>query len=85
MIRRAYQLDTKHMAVVEQRASGIGVMLWVGELRLIEDDQPIRAWGASETPTPGANLGYPVTVGPDEQDVLDVLAQRLRDRQAHGL
>lgn len=85
MTRRAYQLDAKHMAVVEQRASGVGVMLWVGELRLIDGDRPIRAWGSSETPQPGSNLGYPVTVGSTEDGVVDVLAQRARDRQARGL
>jgi hypothetical protein len=78
---------TKYVAVIEERPTGFGPTVWVGEVRTDHDDQPLQAWRESNSSTapmsehrfPGSQGFYPVSVGTTRDDVLAKLTERARD------
>ena len=41
---RVHMADESHVAVIDERPSGVGTTVWVGELRTLANDEPVRAW-----------------------------------------
>jgi hypothetical protein len=75
---------TRYVAVIEERPTGFGPTVWVGEVRTDHDDQPIRAWREANSSTSpmserrfyGSQGFYPVSVGATRGDVLAKLTER---------
>lgn len=79
-----YLADESHVAVIEQRPTGFGPSVWVGELRTL-NDQPVTAWVLHQYRVEqheyrhGAKPCLPISVGTSEAEVLALLVARARD------
>jgi hypothetical protein len=80
----------EHLAVLDERPSGVGTTVWVGELRT-RDGRPVVGYYDSnmltvqESPRTGLHRCLPVAVGVSESQVLGLLSTRARTiEQAAG-
>jgi hypothetical protein len=76
-----YLVDESHVAVIEQRPTGFGPSVWVGELRT-SDDKPIAeraaTYGTVEPSAHGRHYCHPLSIGTSEGEVLALLVARAR-------